>query len=666
MGERLQTYAADNASVIKADIDLADWPQSVQVLNSTLIEEQNAQTLTDVLTNVSSVVASQDQEQVLVNPFIRGLESEIYLDGLIAYGDTAVIDPSSLAVVERIEVAKGANSVLYGGGTGAPTGGLINLVTKSPLPDSHYEFVLKGGSHSTRAIQADLNQPVSDALLLRLAGEWYESDDTIDAVEVKRRTINPSAGWDISASTRLLVRGFYNQIEQLEYTGLPAQVADIAGVRPDQFSGAVNAPFTEIENKALHISLDHSLSDDLSMTLQARYFANRFDEFSSFPFLSFFPIAGTSAPIIRGRLPVDTDEITLDAAFQYNMDLGARGVHALLVGVTWDNTEYEAGSGFDFTPIGVLDYASPANTLDFGTVPAINQMVENEYQTLAVYVQDHITIAANWRLLLSGRYSRYSLDEVLGGTGADETYSEFDPRIGLTYKLSDTLSIFAGYATGSRVVPFFTGVNSRPPVPEESESYELGLKFAGGTLSGTLALFRLERDHIPQTDLTDPFFGSVQNGRQKSEGAELDLIWEPNPDISVLASAAYVDAVNQTDIASFGTLFPAGNELSRVPRRSARLAGRYRFSAGVLRGLGVGIGMTYADEAPLTDANVFYSDPYTVFDLQADYRINRFNLRLNVVNLTDKEYFKPWQYLLQEVVRQGQERSVYFSVGVEI
>ncbi|MEM7705028.1 MAG: hypothetical protein AAF358_05715 [Pseudomonadota bacterium] len=32
----------------------------------------------------------------------------------------------------------------------------------------------------------------------------------------------------------------------------------------------------------------------------------------------------------------------------------------------------------------------------------------------------------------------------------------------------------------------------------------------------------------------------------------------------------------------------------------------------------------------------------------------------------DREYFRPYQYLLQEVVRPGQERSFFITFGVEL
>ncbi len=665
-GKKEETYQADQSTLVKGDIALIDWPQSIQVLNRTLIEEQGAQSLTEVLANVSGVVPNHEQETVLVNPFIRGQEAEILLDGLISYGDTAVIDPSSLATVDRVEVAKGATSTLFGGGVGAPTGGLINLVTPTPLDEERYRLTLRGGSFATRAVGIDLNQPLSDAVSFRLTGEGYQSDDMIDAVDIDRLTLNPSLSWQLAEDTNLILRGFYNRIEQLEYTGLPAEVAGLPGVNRLQFTGATNSPRTEVRNQSLHATLEHQFSDRLSGKVHLRGFENEFDEFSSFPFLSFFPIDGTSVPIIRGQLPVDTDEITLDASISLEVDPGVGWRHRLLAGFTVDRTDYEAGSGFDFSPIGVLDYASGENTLDFGPIPAINSSSVNEYETVALYLQDHIEIGDRWRVLASGRLTRYGLREVVGGSGADESYTEFDPRVGVTYRINDSLSAFAGAATGSRIVPFFAGVNGAPPVPEESESYEIGLKVSSQSWTGTFAAFRLERTNIPTLDLNDPFFGSVQNGSQSSEGFEMDLIWEPNEQLSVIANAAYVDARNESDIVSFGTVFARGNRLSRIPEWSGRVAARYRFDEGLLNGLGVGIGATYADEAPLTDANVFSSDSYTVFDAQAGFRIGAVDVQLSIVNLFDREYFRPYQYLLQEVVRPGQERSFFITLGVEL
>lgn len=110
---------------------LNEVSQSIQVLTEQLIEDQELVTLDEALRDVSGVVPSLPSELVLANPVVRGFEAEIFTDGLIGYGDTAVINPGSRWNVERIEVAKGPTSTLFGGGTGSPVGGLIDLVSKT-------------------------------------------------------------------------------------------------------------------------------------------------------------------------------------------------------------------------------------------------------------------------------------------------------------------------------------------------------------------------------------------------------------------------------------------------------------------------------------------------------------------------------------------------------
>ena len=117
--ERPANYTIGAASVTRTPVPLINTPQSIQVLTRTLLDEQQLFTLADAVRNISGVVTALPSEAVLANPIVRGFESEVFVDGLIAYGDTAVVDPSSLSGVERIEVAKGPTSLLFGGGTGA-------------------------------------------------------------------------------------------------------------------------------------------------------------------------------------------------------------------------------------------------------------------------------------------------------------------------------------------------------------------------------------------------------------------------------------------------------------------------------------------------------------------------------------------------------------------
>ncbi len=274
--------------------------------------------------------------------------------------------------------------------------------------------------------------------------------------------------------------------------------------------------------------------------------------------------------------------------------------HVLLAGVSYDDTHYEGATGFDFTPIGIYDYATEQPRLSFGATPPLTTFLESAYKTLAGYAQIHASWGERVHLLAGGRLSRYTLTEIKGGQGTDDTVNRFDPRIGVTVALSESVSAFAGWSTGSRLSLFFASADGAPPELETSRSLEGGLKFSTGHwgLSGTLAGFRIVRENVPAPDPAS-FITSIQTGEQRSIGVEGDLVCEPNPRVSVLLSAAYTNSDVTEDIT-----IPSESGLPRVPVYSGRMAARYRFT-GVLEGLGVGAGVTWASEAELTLPNSF-------------------------------------------------------------
>lgn len=656
-GAREDGYTASNAATLRLPVTLRETPQAIQVLTSTLIEEQQLTTLADAARNISGVIPALPSEAVLANPIVRGFESEVFLDGLIAYGDTAVADPSSLSGVERIEVAKGPTSTLFGGGAGAPVGGLINLVSKTPEAERATSLGLRVGSFNTLQASFDANLPVSDRAGLRLTGEVTDSEDAIDRVTVDRVVLTPSFRIDLG-DTRLTLLGAYNRTEQLEYAGLPAAVIGLPGVDPYRFSGATDAPRTEVENRVLTAVLERDFSDSVSGTLQVRRYESEFNEYASFPFLAFFPPTGTQYTIIKGWLPVEIAEWTVDASLTARFTTGPVR-HVLLAGAQYDATDYDGAAAFDFSPIGVIDYADPSSDLNFGAPLTIapGGTFVNEYRTQAIYVQDQMSVGERLHVLAGLRWSRLDLTELQGGVN-DVTEDQLDPRLGVTYDLTDAVSVYAGWATGSRLSLFFNGAGT-PPKPETSESAELGLKFADAArgLSGTLAWFSQVRENVPTPDPTTPF-SSNQTGEQEAEGVELDLIWEPNPQWSVLVTYAYTDAKVSADT----NAAQVGDRLPRVPEHAGRVAARYRFT-GALDGLGVGAGLTAASAAEITLPNSARGDSYVVADAQASYDFGAWRIGLSIENLFDESYVIPYQYLAQPVVRPGTPRSAWLSLG---
>lgn len=188
--QRDDGYKATDADSLRTPVPILETPQSVQVLTRTLIDDQNLTTLSEALRNVSGVVPAQPSEAVLIKPIVRGFSSELYVDGLPQYGDASTYDPSSLIGVERIEVAKGPTSQLFGGGTGAPVGGLINVISESPQLKASYAAAFRTGSFSTIQPSVDINQPLGQNVAARIGAEYVDAKDAIDAVTNKRITVD--------------------------------------------------------------------------------------------------------------------------------------------------------------------------------------------------------------------------------------------------------------------------------------------------------------------------------------------------------------------------------------------------------------------------------------------------------------------------------------------
>jgi len=630
-------------------------PQSIQSLTRQLIDDQDLQNLTDALVNVSGVVATSQAQAVLQPTLVRGFKVNYFVDGIPTYQlPEGAADPATLVFVDRIEVAKGPTATLFGGGAGAPLSGLVNLVSRDPSAAKLSANVgLRAGSFNTWGGDADINLPLGEAAAFRVSGMVESADSFIDFVTMDRFAVFPSLLVKLGPDTRFVVRGRYNKIEQTEYAGLPVEL-----VKPDMlidrnvFAGARNASRTSVENKAITGTLTHSFSDRVSAEFSVNRTLNTFDEWATFPYGQ---IAGTLYNFGSARLPSDTQKTFLTGTV--TAKLGSDGFRqTVLVGVDFDNTDYYARLDFN-TAWGRVDFANPLAAPSFGAPPPVFYDQTDRLKSIAVFAQDQISIGDRLDLTVGLRWTRLKIGSNLGLFGAtQETSSKVTPRAGLTYRVVDGVSLFAGYSEGFQGVVggAFYGLT---PKPETSQAWEAGIKLNAPIkgLTGTAALYQVTRQNV-LTAIPNTFFYS-QDGEQRARGAELDLIYEPASAVSFLFNYAYTDAE-----VTEATTIPVGDRLRAVPKHSARLAGRYRFQNGQLKGLEAGAGITMVSERELTLPNTAAIAGSTLVDAQASYELGPVRLGLSVVNLLGSKAFAPYQYLGGAFVTPVQPRSAFITL----
>jgi outer membrane receptor protein involved in Fe transport len=163
---------------------------------------------------------------------------------------------------------------------------------------------------------------------------------------------------------------------------------------------------------------------------------------------------------------------------------------------------------------------------------------------------------------------------------------------GATWKIlsNDKLIAFANYSTSfNPEIVVDDGIGELMP-NETGKGFEAGLKFLpyGKNLVVVLSYFDIEKHNIAisnpdyrQGDGSPQYLGS---GAQRVSGMDLDLTWVPVKDLTLLASASYMDS--ETIESANKAL--VGNRMTALPNKTFQARARYRLPPGLFRGFTIG------------------------------------------------------------------------------
>jgi iron complex outermembrane receptor protein len=121
---------------------------------------------------------------------------------------------------------------------------------------------------------------------------------------------------------------------------------------------------------------------------------------------------------------------------------------------------------------------------------------------------------------------------------------------------------------------------------------------------------------------------SIQTGKARIRGAELEVISSITSDLNLIAAFAYTDARVLEG-------FNAGRRIETVPLYQASLWAKQRFSLWGVHGFSAGAGVRYVGES-WDGADNFKTPSHTLFDAMLSYENERWRFQLNGTNLADK------------------------------
>lgn len=680
--DRYRALTAKSAT--KTDTSIERIPQNIQVIPRALIEDQAAVSISEAVRNVSNVQPLDSRiignvEQMGVK--IRGFGAEQWVDGyagnLFSAGDR-----EGLANVERIEVLKGPNASLYGGGAGAPLGGVINVISKLPTDSPSYEI---GGTVGSRGLwnpSVDINQPLNDkgTVLFRLTGEYSRDDSFIDVLNAKRYNINPTLTLTNKDTTSLTLQGFLTHHEQQAYSGLPVYGTILGDYKlSDRFYfGDPDIESTYTKQHGVTATFDHKFNDTWSTSIKARWSESEIDQLAQ---TALWDATGTGGTPTFAPSTFDVNnmehfdkqrEFSISPTLQAKFDLGSTK-NVLLLGADYSRITDKGFMHADSLgnmcffmggpcPPAMVDLQNPTFPRFTRPVVGVGEGAsffdfDVTYLTTGAYAQLQSSIKDRVHLLIGGRLGSLDIDYHEDALVPAQTFktkeTRFLPRAGIVVDLVDGLSAYAGYSEGMRWVPF--SQTFAEPKPELSRSYEAGLKLnLNDELTGTLAVFQIDRKNVPyQVSAT---VGALS--KQRSRGFEADLIYQPNQHWSILASYGYTDAFFASPTPGVST----GTNVPMVPKHSGRLWVNYAFGPGFMPGWSVGAGVYAASSQTISATQDWRTDGYFTVDAKLGYENKNLRASLSVKNLTGENYYTPYNWFGGQVA-PGAPRSVFAQIG---
>ncbi|MFQ4141105.1 TonB-dependent siderophore receptor [Chlorogloeopsis sp. ULAP02] len=634
-GEQDGYRVPDTSVGTRTDTPLRDIPQSIQVIPQQVLQDRQVRSITEGLENTAGITSITNAADRRAWFTVRGFE---HYGGFLINGipDPQISTLGGFVNAERLEVLRGPAAALYG--EVGSLGGTINIVTRQPLSDPFYEVSATAGSFNDYQGTFDFSGPFNDSktVFYRLIGSYRNFDTFLDFFEGSETFIAPSLAVKISPNTDFILEGDVNIVDRPD-GGLSKP---IVGTILENPNGKVSRSFNpegpvdngKFYNGRVGYRLEHRFDEDWKLRNAFRYtFAIPDDQVNFFPDSLADDNRTLNRSVNVGRGYYNT--YYLDANLLGKFSTGSIE-HQLLVGfdLTRDTTDviYEFGSA---QPIDIFNPVYD-QSLNLTGQPTLDSFTTRD--TLGIYLQDQVTIAQNFKLLLGGRLDFFgeTSDNRLSDEETSQSETAFSPRVGIVYQPIPSISLYASFAQ-SFVPTIGIAADGDPFRPERGTQYEVGIKTdINDKFSVNLALYDLTRSNVTTPDPDNPTF-SVQTGKQRSRGVELDISGEILPGWNIIGGYAYTDARITED----NDLTIEGNQRFSAPEHTFNLWTTYRIQNGDLQGLGFGLGVYYIGERWADNANTVELPSFFRTDAAIFYERDRFRAALNFRNIFDVESY---------------------------
>jgi len=627
---------------------LQDTPVSITALSSAALESRGVDNLADMSNFAPNLELHPTNRPAgggsAFAGYIRGVGTGDFQfptdPGIGLYVDDVYIARSvggllSLDDVQRVEVLKGPQGTLYGRNT---IGGTINVVTSDPITSGDATGTIKGrfGSYKRADGSATINGPIIDGSLggklsvsyISSQGYGYRPQDNTHYGSENRFLVRGGLKWDVGNGATIKINGDYTRQRQnpptaymTAFNPTGATIAKIA--RFNQYAAPYWNARLGLPAGTVYDARFVSTNPYVSNALQPQQDDSDIGGVSaviSIPVTDAMTFKSITAwRTIKANINIDGDQTPYplqqsatslkDNQYSQEVQLGGTVFGDRLTFLVGGYAFRERGvSGlttlsFDGIYQALVAASLPTTAADLGNTFTTYGMTATSY---AVFTQetlkltDTLSITAGGRLNRDKKYYYTAIQRLQNNTvalpfsSATETWDSFTPKLGVDWKPTRDVLLYASYSKGFKSGGFGASTVVSTPTPrydpEKLSSYEVGAKtsWLNNRLIINVAGFYSQYRNIQLTvqgvdPITNANLRTTQNaGGSNIKGFELEMTAVPTRGLSLNLGVGYVDAkFNSLTAAAIASGFTLGSRVPQIPNWSINAGAQYELQTGI-------------------------------------------------------------------------------------
>ena len=707
----------------KSNLSIMETPQPIAIVTHEIIEQQQAKQLSDVLQNVNGLYITSS----------RGNSQDSFGGRGFALGNDNIFKNGTrvnsgvfpeVSGLERVEVLKGANAMLYGN---TAAGGVINMITKKPRFNYGGMVGFSAGSWNSYKPTVDFYGPLSDQVAFRVNGAYETADSFRDKVSSEKYYFNPSFLFNLGEKSQLIVEADYLKNDFTPDFGVGSIThPDSSYSLNDQVGRNVffgtDWQYQSVEQASTNITFNHQLSTNWTLNAVASYQNYTKDYFSServqWGYVKNNPsVDPTRLAWVRPFTKTYNEQNYGSAQVNINGEFNTGKInHKLLFGADADYSQADSYA-YTLSSTNNVLYLDDPSTWGNVAMPTSSANTKNRINTrrIGVYAQDFISLTKQWKVIAGLRWTYFENMPTINTnfvTGekklTDNTATSeqaFSPKVGFVYMPNDNLSVFATYTnsfaansgetsseistinttgTAEEVLALVQSISRQGIKPTTIDQYEIGLKknIWNNTLAFNLSLYQIDYNNYYQSYWYQNNSGAVVTpdanlkefaGKMRSRGVELDITGNPTKNISIIGGVSYNNSV-YLDTPEKGYI--EKQRLVRTPATTANASVFYKFTEGDVKGLKIGAGAYYIGDrlagwndtksTEITRNGVsrsFELKDYIIVNATIGYEWNKFSLQGKIGNIFDTENYNVHEnYSVNPIT----PRNYYFTLTYKL